>query len=101
MIQLGDSIVPWHPDFRFYMTTKLRNPTYKPETAVKVTLLNFAITSDGLQQQLLGVVVAEERPDLAEAKNNFGCSKCIDEKTDAGARSHHSAHAVRSFRRHT
>jgi dynein heavy chain len=71
MIQLGDSVVPWNPDFRFYMTTKLRNPTYKPETAVKVTLLNFAITSDGLQQQLLGLVVAEERPDLAEAKNNL------------------------------
>uniref|UniRef100_A0A7S0EN91 Uncharacterized protein n=1 Tax=Hanusia phi TaxID=3032 RepID=A0A7S0EN91_9CRYP len=71
MIQLGDSTVPWHPDFRFYMTTKLRNPIYKPETAVKVTLLNFAITSDGLQQQLLGLVVAEERPDLAEAKNNL------------------------------
>ena len=71
MIQLGDSIVPWNKDFRFYMTTKLRNPTYKPETAVKVTLLNFAITSDGLQQQLLGLVVAEERPDLAEAKNNL------------------------------
>jgi len=34
------------------MTTKLRNPIYKPETAVKVTLLNFAITSDGLQQQV-------------------------------------------------
>ena len=71
MIQLGDSVVPWHSDFRFYMTTKLRNPKYTPETSVKVTLLNFAITSDGLQQQLLGLVVAEERPDLAEAKNNL------------------------------
>ena len=71
MIQLGDSVVPWHSDFRFYMTTKLRNPTNKPETAVEVTLLNFAITSDGLQKQLLGLVVAEERPDLAEAKNTL------------------------------
>eukprot|EP00961_Rhodomonas_salina_P152349 2050659-Rhodomonas_salina.1 len=71
MIQLGDSLIPWHSDFKFYMTTKLRNPVYKPETAVKVTLLNFAITTDGLQQQLLGVVVSEERPDLAEAKNNL------------------------------
>ena len=71
MIQLGDSCVPWHSDFKFFMTTKLRNPIYQPETAVKVTLLNFAITSDGLQQQLLGLVVSEERPDLSEAKNNL------------------------------
>jgi dynein heavy chain len=36
------------------MTTKLRNPHYLPETAVKVVLLNFMITFEGLQDQLLG-----------------------------------------------
>ena len=50
--------------FRFYITTALRNPHYLPETAVKVTLLNFMITLDGLSDQLLGVTVAQERPDL-------------------------------------
>jgi len=54
MIKLGDSVVPYHPDFRFYITTKLRNPHYSPETCVKVTLLNFFITPDGLEDQLLG-----------------------------------------------
>ena len=49
---------------RFYITTALRNPHYLPETAVKVTLLNFMITLDGLSDQLLGVTVAQERPDL-------------------------------------
>ena len=54
-----------HPtSFRFYITTALRNPHYLPETAVKVTLLNFMITQEGLSDQLLGVVVAQERPDL-------------------------------------
>jgi len=71
LIQLGENAVPYHADFRFYMTTKLRNPAYAPETAVKVTLLNFAITSDGLVEQLLGIVVAEERPDLAELKSKL------------------------------
>jgi dynein heavy chain len=36
------------------MTTKLRNPHYLPETAVKVALLNFMITFEGLQDQILG-----------------------------------------------
>ena len=35
-IRLGDSTIEYSADFRFYMTTKLRNPHYLPETAVKV-----------------------------------------------------------------
>ena len=30
-VKLGDSVVPWAPDFRLYMTTKLRSPHYPPE----------------------------------------------------------------------
>ncbi|XP_061296692.1 dynein axonemal heavy chain 7 isoform X3 [Bos javanicus] len=67
-IRLGDSTIEYSPDFRFYITTKLRNPHYLPETSVKVTLLNFMITSEGMQDQLLGIVVARERPDLEEEK---------------------------------
>ncbi|KAK1336499.1 hypothetical protein QTO34_002528 [Cnephaeus nilssonii] len=65
-IRLGDSTIEYAPDFRFYITTKLRNPHYLPETSV--TLLNFMITSEGMQDQLLGIVVARERPDLEEEK---------------------------------
>ena len=54
---------------RFYITTRLRNPHYLPEIAVKVTLLNFMITPNGLEDQLLGIVVAKERPDLEMEKN--------------------------------
>ncbi|XP_074662516.1 dynein axonemal heavy chain 7-like [Tubulanus polymorphus] len=68
-IRLGDSTIEYSQDFRFYMTTKLRNPHYMPETAVKVTLLNFMITPEGLQDQLLGIVVAKEKPELEEEKN--------------------------------
>jgi hypothetical protein len=50
------------------MTTKLPNPHYLPEVAVKVTLLNFMITPEGLNDQLLGIVVSQERPDLEEKK---------------------------------
>lgn len=35
-IKIGDSIIPYHPDFKFYVTTRLRNPHYAPEVAVKV-----------------------------------------------------------------
>jgi len=70
-IRLGESIIEFSDQFRFYITTSLRNPHYLPETAVKVTLLNFMITPDGLSDQLLGVVVAEERPDLESQRQEL------------------------------
>ncbi|KAL1389180.1 hypothetical protein pipiens_001339 [Culex pipiens pipiens] len=68
-IKLGDSVIEYNDSFKFYITTKLRNPHYLPEIAVKVTLLNFMITKTGLQDQLLSITVARERPDLETEKN--------------------------------
>ena len=60
-IKLGDNTIEYSSDFRFYITTKLRNPHYLPELSTKVTLLNFMITPEGLEDQLLGIAVAKER----------------------------------------
>uniref|UniRef100_A0A8C9Y7R2 Dynein axonemal heavy chain 12 n=1 Tax=Sander lucioperca TaxID=283035 RepID=A0A8C9Y7R2_SANLU len=68
-IRLGESVIEYSYDFRFYITTKLRNPHYLPELATKVSLLNFMITPEGLEDQLLGIVVAKERPELEEERN--------------------------------
>eukprot|EP00002_Diphylleia_rotans_P005088 TRINITY_DN140_c1_g1_i4.p1 TRINITY_DN140_c1_g1~~TRINITY_DN140_c1_g1_i4.p1 ORF type:complete len:4263 (+),score=965.99 TRINITY_DN140_c1_g1_i4:204-12992(+) len=70
-IKVGDSVLEYNPDFRLYMTTKMTNPHYSPEISVKVALLNFMITPDGLEEQLLGIVVKKERPELEEQKNNL------------------------------
>ncbi|KAL8620603.1 hypothetical protein ACOMHN_017884 [Nucella lapillus] len=68
MIRLGDNVIEYSQDFRFYITTKLRNPHYLPELSTKVSLLNFMITPEGLEDQLLGIVVAKERPELEEER---------------------------------
>lgn len=70
-IRLGDAVIPYHEDFKFYLTSKLPNPHYAPELSIKVALTNFTLSPSGLQEQLLGLVVAEERPDLEEAKNQL------------------------------
>ncbi|XP_041984652.1 dynein axonemal heavy chain 12 [Aricia agestis] len=70
-IALGDNAIEYHPNFRLYMTTKLRNPHYLPEVFNKVTLINFALTHEGLEDQLLGIVVAKERPDLQEKREKL------------------------------
>ncbi|KAI1890876.1 hypothetical protein AGOR_G00158120 [Albula goreensis] len=71
VMKLGDAIIPYHDDFKMYITTKLPNPHYSPEISTKVTLINFTLSPSGLEDQLLGRVVAEERPDLEEAKNQL------------------------------
>merc|ERR1719506_3001030 len=68
-IKLGDKSINYSDTFRFFLTTTLANPHYSPETSVKVTLLNFAITPNGLEDQMLGIAVAKERPDLEEQKS--------------------------------
>ncbi|KAM6951542.1 dynein axonemal heavy chain 3 [Aplochiton taeniatus] len=70
-MKIGENIVEYSKDFLFYMTTSLRNPHYLPEVAVKVCLINFMITPQGLQDQLLGIVAAREKPELEEKKNQL------------------------------
>lgn len=43
-LKLGDKSIQWNDEFKFYLTTTLPNPHYSPETSVKVSILNFAIT---------------------------------------------------------
>lgn len=99
-MKLGDKEIEYNPEFRFYITTKLPNPHYSPETCTKTTIVNFAVKEQvchgpsylllvcprsqrslklclcglcvqGLEAQLLGTVVRQERPDLEEQKDNL------------------------------
>lgn len=54
VISLGDNVREYNKNFRLYLTSRLRNPHYLPEVFNRVTLINFALTLEGLQDQLLG-----------------------------------------------
>uniref|UniRef100_A0A8C3XBZ8 Dynein axonemal heavy chain 1 n=1 Tax=Cyanoderma ruficeps TaxID=181631 RepID=A0A8C3XBZ8_9PASS len=71
VLKLGDTVIPYHEDFKMYITTKLPNPHYSPEVSTKLTLINFTLSPSGLEDQLLGEVVAAERPDLEEDRNQL------------------------------
>jgi len=70
-IRLGEAVIEYSSDFKFFITTKLRNPHYMPELATKVSLLNFMITPEGLEDQLLGIVVAKERYVFLNGNSHF------------------------------
>jgi dynein heavy chain len=67
-IKIGDNVFEYHANFRCIMTTKLSNPAFQPEVTCKACLVNFMITKEGLEDQLLELTVSKERPDLEESR---------------------------------
>lgn len=60
-IKMGDKEVDFNPTFRLILQTKLANPHYKPEMQAQTTLINFTVTKDGLEDQLLGKRVPKDK----------------------------------------
>jgi dynein heavy chain, axonemal len=70
-MKLGENTIEYSKEFKLYITTKYRNPHYMPELSTKVTIINFMITFEGLNDQLLGILVKKERPDLEKEKERL------------------------------
>jgi dynein heavy chain len=79
-VQLGDNAVEYDPRFKLYLTTKLTNPHYPPELCVKVNLLNFMATADGLEDQMLGQCVAREEPALEAQREQLVLDDAANQK---------------------
>jgi len=80
LIRIGDNDVDYDDMFRMYMTTKKPNPHYLPEVCIKVNLINFTVTMDGLTDQLLGEVVVRENAAIEEKKVNLLMRMAEDKK---------------------
>lgn len=63
------------------MTSKMANPVYPPEVCIKVTLINFSITFQGLEEQLLGDVVVKEKPEVEEQRDRIVLTMAADQAT--------------------
>ena len=69
MIKLGEAFIPYHEDFKFYITTKLPNPHYTPEISTKVTLVNFTLSPSGLEDQVSFSIIGRPLPPLKKVGN--------------------------------
>ena len=61
--------VEMHDDFRMYFITRLPNPHFSPELQAKTTVVDFTVTMKGLEEQLLGRVIAKEQKALEDLLN--------------------------------
>jgi len=86
-IALADKELDYTESFKLFMTSRLPNPHYTPELSAKVTVIDFTVTMKGLEDQLLGRVVAKEKPELQEQRKQLlqevnGYQKKIKELED-------------------
>lgn len=70
-----------------YLTTKLASPQFPAEVSAKVAILDFRITSQGMQSHLLGVTVSRDRPDVEAEKNQILTMKVDTKRYEISYRS--------------
>jgi dynein heavy chain len=68
LVRLGDSDVEYDPAFKLFLSTKFSNPNFLPDIFIRVTVINFTVTEQGLEEQLLGDVVSKEMPEVEATK---------------------------------
>merc|ERR1719424_2153074 len=71
IIRIGGEEVDYDAAFQLYLQSKLPNPHYRPEIAAQCTIINFIVTPEGLEDQILAMVVNVEKPELEQQKQEL------------------------------
>jgi dynein heavy chain len=70
-LTLGGREVEYDPEFRLVIQTRAANPHFRPEVLAQCTLINFNVTEQGLEDQLLAHVVSFEKAELERHKQEL------------------------------
>jgi dynein heavy chain len=75
---VGDKEIQYSPQFRLYLCSSLANPQFAPELCSLVTIVNFTVTFEGLEEQLLSAIVDVEKPELEREQSKLTTSLAQD-----------------------
>ncbi|XP_037661714.1 dynein heavy chain 14, axonemal [Choloepus didactylus] len=77
-LRVYGSEIEYNSKFRFYISTEIANPHFLPSVYNFVTMINFTVTFQGLQDQLLSTIVTHEVPHLENQHFQFLESISLD-----------------------
>jgi len=69
-VNVSDKLMDYDEKFMLYFITRLPNPNFSPELQAKTTVVDFTVTQKGLEEQLLGKVIAKEQKALEDQLND-------------------------------
>jgi len=69
-IRIGSKLLSYNERFRLFITTKIKDCYYLSEILSRTTVVDFAMTEEGLEEQLLKILVNIENPGLEELRDN-------------------------------
>ena len=71
ILVLGDSEIEYNDQFRLYILTSDSNPKALPVLCIKVMIVNFVVTPEGITDQILSKIVQQENPELENQRNEI------------------------------
>nr|XP_023488506.1 dynein heavy chain 14, axonemal isoform X2 [Equus caballus] len=80
-IRVDDSEIEYNSKFRLYVSTEIDNPHFLPSVYNFVTMINFTVTFQSLQDQLLSTVLTHEIPHLENQRFQLLESISLDAMT--------------------
>uniref|UniRef100_M3XYI9 Dynein axonemal heavy chain 14 n=1 Tax=Mustela putorius furo TaxID=9669 RepID=M3XYI9_MUSPF len=80
-IRIDDSEIEYNSKFRLYISTEINNPHFPPPVYNFVTMINFTLTFQSLQDQLLSTILTQEVPYLENQHLQLLASISLDAMT--------------------
>ncbi|KAL7690391.1 putative AAA+ ATPase domain, dynein heavy chain region D6 P-loop domain-containing protein [Plasmopara halstedii] len=72
-VKLMDRVCEYNDDFTLFLTTRLANPHFSPELQARTLVVDFTVTQNGLEEQLLAQVIRQEQRSLEEQLERVQC----------------------------
>ncbi|XP_071445447.1 dynein axonemal heavy chain 7-like [Hetaerina americana] len=65
-INIGSKNICYHKNFRLYITSGISEPQFNSDVYAMFTIINFSVSKEGLEDQLLSVAVSMTKPQVEE-----------------------------------